>query len=245
MSYEKQNFVDGQVLEAEHLNKMEDELARPKSWNELADKPFGDIKRVIVPQGDVQFAFNGDMGMYIASIEAASIISEGDVMEVVWDGTVYSSQTLDDGIGNIYFGNLSPLGMSDTGEPFLGMYAANMIMVADMVATENITHNISVSAATAEVIAEKYLPFVNTTYYIDGVFGGYVYSDEGCTVKVAAGDVITALRKGLVSLFMRGLSYRLVPLSVGIQESSNARVFLCFDVTGKEIHYYTAEYTGS
>lgn len=41
MVYEKQNFEDGQVLKAEHLNKIEDELARAKSWNDLTDKPFG------------------------------------------------------------------------------------------------------------------------------------------------------------------------------------------------------------
>lgn len=40
MAYEKQNFEDGQVLKAENLNKMEDELAREKSWGELGDKPF-------------------------------------------------------------------------------------------------------------------------------------------------------------------------------------------------------------
>ena len=42
MSYEKQNFTDGQVLNAEHLNKMEDGIIN-QSYNDLKDKPFGEM----------------------------------------------------------------------------------------------------------------------------------------------------------------------------------------------------------
>ena len=35
MSYVMQNFEDGQVLTAENLNKMEEELAREKSWDDI------------------------------------------------------------------------------------------------------------------------------------------------------------------------------------------------------------------
>ena len=50
MTYEKQNFEDGQVLTAEHLNHMEQgiEDANNKesvtSWNDLTDRPFGKNK---------------------------------------------------------------------------------------------------------------------------------------------------------------------------------------------------------
>ena len=43
-NYVKQNFVSGQVLKAEHMNYIEagiEQLSNP-SWNDLADRPFGE-----------------------------------------------------------------------------------------------------------------------------------------------------------------------------------------------------------
>ena len=42
MAYNKQNFLDGQVLKAEHLNHMEEGFEN-LSWNDLKHKPFGSI----------------------------------------------------------------------------------------------------------------------------------------------------------------------------------------------------------
>lgn len=40
MAYTKQNFEDGQVLTAEHLNNMEGGIAAP-DWEQMVNKPFG------------------------------------------------------------------------------------------------------------------------------------------------------------------------------------------------------------
>ena len=42
MAYEKQNFENGQVLKAEHLNHIEDGIVN-QSYNDLKDKPFGEF----------------------------------------------------------------------------------------------------------------------------------------------------------------------------------------------------------
>lgn len=236
MAYEKQNFKDGQVLTAEHLNKMEDELARKKSWSEL-----GDTKQEIMPLGDAQFTFNEDMGTYCAMIETTVSMQPGDVFEVVWDGTTYTSVSLDaDGQGNVAFGNLSAMGAADTGEPYIAMTEGNTIAIMDIAATEDVTRSIAISLVKKVKIGHEYLPFSNKIYYVGELAdGGYVYSDPGCTVKVTALEAYTDLTKGLVTLFIPGPAVQLVPVFVGTR--GEARDFCC--VIGNNLaHYYTAEY---
>jgi len=57
MAYEKHEFENGQVLAAEQLNRMEEELARKKSWNELADRPFWEETTT----GPLDISWDGDM----------------------------------------------------------------------------------------------------------------------------------------------------------------------------------------
>lgn len=52
MSYEKLGFEKGQVLKAEHLNHIEEGISSV-SWNDLQDKPFGEVKTVLW-QGDYE-----------------------------------------------------------------------------------------------------------------------------------------------------------------------------------------------
>lgn len=57
MSYNKLGFTSGQTLKAEHLNHMEDGIAKATtpSWNDLADKPFYSELVEGAPE------FNGDL----------------------------------------------------------------------------------------------------------------------------------------------------------------------------------------
>lgn len=71
MSYEKLGFTSGQTLKAEHLNHMEDGIANAGggSWNDLADKPFGET----TPKFDIKWDGNAtEKEMIDLSIVGAS-----------------------------------------------------------------------------------------------------------------------------------------------------------------------------
>ena len=175
--YEKQNFTDGQVLEAEHLNKMEDELARPKSWNELADKPFGDELVELMPETEgVPQELDG-----LPAIEASELLTIGtpDALFVTFDGVEYICNAIVIE-GMIVYGNVGILGMPDTGEPFLVVPLMGAVAVMDMQ-----PHTLGISMVAEKKLDPKYFP--RTVLYCGN--DDYLYTDIACTTKATIEDV--------------------------------------------------------
>lgn len=118
MAYEKQNFQQGQILTAEAMNKIEEELARKKSWDELGDKPFYSEYKdaVLFPETTIEFSSDNE----IFNFEISLI--NGQEYTVVWDGKEYKETAFPSkyyGQTFIVVGNASLFGGGDnTGEPF-------------------------------------------------------------------------------------------------------------------------------
>ncbi len=144
MSYERQNFTDGQVLKAEHLNKIEDGIenslespvtaqvgqtiivkevdanGKPTKWEaaEYQPRTHWSEETVILPAQEA--AFNEDAGGFIAQTDVA--IVEGKTYTVTYNGTPYVgtcvgvTSPLEDGgfVTTPMFGNIGL--MSGTGD---------------------------------------------------------------------------------------------------------------------------------
>lgn len=104
MSYEKQNFVDGQILTAEHLNHMEQGIADASpvktvndtapdengnvklpatSWGDLPDKPFteeGVIEQTALPEG---YPYAVPKNLCIFPEQTAQILEESGMIMVL------------------------------------------------------------------------------------------------------------------------------------------------------------------
>lgn len=211
----------------------------------IKNKPFGERKQVIVPQSDAPFTFSDDFGLFSAIFEPASSLSEGVDTEVVWDGIAYSSKPLDSGDGALYFGNLSLMGLNDTGEPFIGIYMDGAIVLCDLAAAEVVTRNISISVAGIDKIAEEYIPFSVVTYYANRAYGDYVYLDAECSAKVTFFDAYSDIKRGIVRIIANdnGAILQLVP-RIAAPTGDGAYYFKCLYIGDADVYFYTAEHTG-
>lgn len=82
MAYETHKFEDGQVLGAQQLNEMDEELARKKSWEELGDRPF--YEEVTETTGPLNISWDGNVGdrEYYALLQDAESGQEMGVCKV-------------------------------------------------------------------------------------------------------------------------------------------------------------------
>lgn len=84
-NYVKQNFVSGQVLKAEHMNYIEagiEQLSNP-SWNDLADRPFGETtvtSNISVPAGkSTSFPFPKDTEFTVSCDGSTKTLNSSDL----------------------------------------------------------------------------------------------------------------------------------------------------------------------
>ena len=168
MSYEKQNFEDGQVLEAEHLNKMEDELARPKSWNELANRPFYKEERVIFEKQTVELV--EDNGAYAAQLVCSENVTVGDIVFVEFNGetTEFTAAFDPFGFGIVCFGDIATM------TPYGVLCAENNIRIISAVTSGNVTVEIR-KIATVQIPVE-FVPATAATLFVK------LYKNEAGTV---------------------------------------------------------------
>ena len=97
----------------------------------------------IVPLQAIPFADEGG-GMYAGQVSVTHSISAGSDVKTSWDGVEYTN-TVTDFSSMIVWGNLSMMGLPDTGEPFLGIYNVSQSGVGFYALTsQEASHTISV-----------------------------------------------------------------------------------------------------
>ena len=124
------------------------------SWNDLTDKPFGEVEVEILPETEVVFEYNEDVGMPIGIITLTTVPESGAQCTVVYNGETYiCTANADNMLGNL--GAIS--GGEDTGEPFVisaGETAASQFIVP---LTEITSATVNIKITKTEPIPEKYL----------------------------------------------------------------------------------------
>lgn len=177
MSYEKLGFVSGQTLKAEHLNHMEEGIAKI-SWDDLKDKPFGEETTVVdvLPETSITAS-----ELYEVFINC--ILTVGDICTVTWNGIEYTC-VVDTFEGFPVFGNIGlVMGGEGTGEPFVVLAQGQILQIVSLDGTSEQIVSIKVELKTVNKLDKKYLPesvtnkFRTTngdTLTWDGYRGGYL-----------------------------------------------------------------------
>lgn len=196
MSYTKQNFSNGQVLTADHMNKIDEALSREALQ-------FGDETVFYLPETNLTFMSMEEMeGLYVTQIETVYPFVDGDIYVVNYNGKEYSCKCNLElgGIGNI--GVLS--GGDDTGEPFVIATGTTPYMIISLQSDINVT--LSITGTKAIPISVKYIPeeaiypdTIDLTAY--GMESLPTATEKRVSVSYSDWEIVKrALRKGRVWL---------------------------------------------
>lgn len=126
------------------------------SWNDLTDKPFGEEVAYILPESELTFEMQEDLGVSVAFVEFASDFVEGETYEVNFDGDVYNCTCFVEEDGSSLLGNIGIFAGEDTGEPFVLGVLEGMPVVIPLVDVQ--TAVVSVKGKKINTIDPKYVP---------------------------------------------------------------------------------------
>lgn len=146
------------------------------SWNDLADKPFGEdaegnitkldnkyldilekreLKKTVLGETTYTFTFLSDLGAFGKNVmPAPCTLTLGETYTVTWDGEKYVCETQDAsalfGDSAVGLGNLSSVGLSGNGEPFGIGWSAMGMLVCSAVDTTPQSHTFSIDIPMGE-----------------------------------------------------------------------------------------------
>lgn len=208
------------------------------SWNDLADKPFGDtvVKRTIIAETEMTGELSD--GAYVVGLDATAFSGEEERMVIEVDGVKYD-RAVDTSMGVCMFGNLSIAGgEADTGEPFCVMVMVAPTYQSALIAFSDANqHTVSISEAETKKIDKVYIPTAVREFYSEAG-ETYLYTDKNLTVKATKEDVEAAQYFYCAYTYNGAVTVRCAVSHWG--GGSNVEVKL---VNGNT--HYTAEYTAS
>lgn len=211
------------------------------SWNDLTDKPFGEVDAVFIEEQTIVF----DGGE--AATTATALPAIGDTATVEWDGNTYTCQTFDFN-GAAAIGNGAAIGLEDTGEPFVVVFVSTAMVFAVDLSGEKASVNLKVSGKTVNKLDPKYVSAA-TVFYInpDDKTDVYLYSDVGLTTKATAGELRRAVKAGAVIISKDDIEFY---SNLDIVTTNQYGVVVHYKLSENGVqsslgikNYYTAEYT--
>ena len=128
----------------------------------LTKLPDGYPYKEIVPTTIIDnetISFVNQDGMPMDVTQSFEVVA-GQKYKVVWDGTEYNCTAIDFGGQAAAFGNLSVLGLTDTGEPFLAMASASQTMFVCLTGEGEHTVSLISDVTVYHTADPKYLPLV-------------------------------------------------------------------------------------
>jgi hypothetical protein len=133
------------------------------SWNDLTDKPFGEMEMYLIPETD--FTFTNEQLGFLGYAEMTSVnMTVGELYRVTWDGVEYAREAKEAN-GMVYVGNASAMGAEDTGEPFLVTISSGMLMICPMPLNSATQAKVSVLGRSTKRMESKFVsrPWYNFT----------------------------------------------------------------------------------
>ena len=238
----KQELTEAQQQQAR------DNIGAVKSWNDLEGKPFGE-QAIYLHSGPMNLEYEEGMG-------AAALLTIPDgkgyeikTIRVLWNGTPYDCEmVVNADFGIVYFGNLGPMGMEDTGEPFVIQCGENEWFIFDLTATEGYTVNVDISYSGIIKLPDTFNPGpIFLGVYSEGATG-----DEAKYLYRPNTEFTTESRLTLEELKRYVTSGRCLWLSAGpsylrgialIDMSDEYGTVREAQTVGSQRVFYTAEYT--
>lgn len=246
MAYTKQNFEDGQILKAEHLNKMEEGIAAP-DWDQMVNRPFGETLKALYEGTDLTpESLNGN---YVLHLSDQSMLVAGSSYKVTFDGVEYTCVALEVLGSSPSIGNTSLAGVGfDTGEPFFIIDDSASGSGVDILASSAFT-SLRIVCATITTVPAKYLD-VETVFYVNpGDDYPYICKDSSMNTPVTLAELTEANNKGRIRLLDTYI-YWTTPTVVTLLSDYGYVVWQSSTITDGTVtlfNYvsYTAEYTAS
>jgi len=145
------------------------------SWNDLADKPFGEERGLVdlLPETTYsEFFFENNYGAYVANESVTYKLTVGETYTVFWDGQEHTCIAQDSSSlmpNTVCIGNASAFGLAGNNEPFViawettDEYGDFGMYIPLVNAGESIPHTIRI-AQEADIVNRldnKYLDFMN------------------------------------------------------------------------------------
>lgn len=258
MAYEKQTFEDGQVLEAKHLNHMEDGI-------EEANKAIVSVgSDTLTWDGNTEglpFVDLGDMKIYKVSdlTPSAEFFANGLVITTSAEAGNQTGALPPELIGNVD-GLLIVMGgaFAVCPENMVGVDVDGMVFPEAGIYLGSSDY-FTVTAVTIPGYTGFEVKFINPDYmkanvfYLDATeFDGtiYLYSDIALTTKATRAQIVAALENNKLSCFAvrDGLAGAFVSVAYAITQNSYCTVFFIGNVNNgvpQCFKAYTAEYTPS
>ena len=245
MAYTKQNFEDGQVLKAEHLNHMEDGIEQLSgeiadlSWDDLGEK-----MTEIMPETEVTGEEND--GAYVVNLNGYSFSGNEETLIVAFDGVKYTCGIVGGEYGYKFFGNANMLGLDDAGanEPFLIDPLGVLIGSPILIISDGEPHTVKISGVSVYKLDKKYVDAC-TVFYVTRD-DHYLYKDATCSEKVTYRDLYNAIKQPPLQIVsvVDGIVLALSsPLMASVMDGPTASCVFASNPSGKTEAYYTAEYT--
>jgi hypothetical protein len=213
------------------------------SWNDLADKPFGEeIGEVDILVKD-SLAYSESEQMYMGTI--AAIPEVGKNYTVIYNGTDYDTSAVDFGSGIIALGNLGAIGQGEnTGEPFIAIInpSAYVVGFLPMDGAQEFSLEIKGFAKSIKQLDEKFY-HAPCVYYIKDGDDHYLYKDALYQHKVSFSDFLNSKLRPMV---VCGGNYQYQPVTIFYKDAYGEVVVANAYTDGgmAETVYYTAEYSG-
>lgn len=131
------------------------------SWNDLTDKPFGEIYQPLLHESEFTTAFDNDKWVNRTTLDGLYEydLTGGATYAVVFNGKVYEGECKEDGYWGAYLGNhvlLDPMGV-DNGLPFC-ICVDKTSGACDLRTTEAGTYTVAVSRIDHKDMDESYIP---------------------------------------------------------------------------------------
>ena len=204
------------------------------SWNDLTDKPFGEVPGLVELMPETAAVEYPDSPFGPAwMFTTAPVLAVGETYTVVYNGAAYEcvGMSAPEGYDNdpkaVALGNFAVLGGTNTGEPFamLVMPTYQQIMAIDFAGATSVTLSIKQASMIVHPLDPKYLP-EGVPCVIEGektllmaerqltVAGGLAYIDSGAPV-MTAGKMYTIVWNGTWYPCMAFDGSALLPGAVG------------------------------
>lgn len=193
-------------------------------------------KMLNVIMEEQELAYDAEMGACMGEVSAP--IQNGDGVAVVYDGETYETNTMLNPEAGVMFGNFGLLGMKDTGEPFVGVYADGMVMLMN----DEASHTVKISVIEYVKIPEMYLTERKLYYNSDS---DYLYTDVQCTTKATIADIPDNANFdiGFVTGVVVARWYRPILTNSKILSMTSGYGTVIVQNGAKFLELFTAEYT--
>lgn len=178
------------------------------SWNDLPDRPFGDIVKTLVDNVTVECVEMGE-GLYGATNPFVITLVEGNTYKVSYDGVEYECvATYFNSAEMYYIGNGALAGIgTNSDEPFICAVTPTATMFAT---TTEGKHSVTIIGEALVPIDARYLPTLDVNLTKDG---------DAYTADKTLGEINEAVRKGenvrLLTLSDDGIPLTYCPLGSG------------------------------